>query len=54
MASEDTVISHLVEYMSVHIPSKIRAIHMCLSGELQVLLYLILFLFGYVWVFILL
>jgi hypothetical protein len=26
--------------------------HMCLFGELQVLWYLIIFLFGYVWVFI--
>jgi hypothetical protein len=32
--------------------SKDREMHMCLFGELQVLWYLILFLFGYVWVFI--
>jgi hypothetical protein len=32
--------------------SKTRGMHMCLFDELQVLWYLILFLFGSVWVFI--
>jgi hypothetical protein len=48
MALEDTVIPHLVE----NTMSKDRGMHMCLFGELQVLWYLILFLFGSVWVFI--
>jgi hypothetical protein len=42
MALEDTVIPHLVE----NTMSKDREMHMCLFGELQVLWYLILFLFG--------
>jgi hypothetical protein len=41
MALEDTVIPHLVE----NTMSKDRGMHMCLFGELQVLWYLILFLF---------
>jgi hypothetical protein len=48
MALEDTVIPHLVE----NTMSKTRGMHMCLFGEHQVLWYLNLFLFGYVWVFI--
>jgi hypothetical protein len=48
MDLEDTVIPHLVEITM----SKTHGMHMCLFGELQVLWYLILFLFGSVWVFI--
>jgi hypothetical protein len=47
MALEDTVIPHLME----NTMSKDRGMHMCLFGELQVLWYLIFFLFGFVWVF---
>jgi hypothetical protein len=45
MALEDTVIPHLVE----NTMSKDRGMHMCVFDELQVLWYLILFLFESVW-----
>jgi hypothetical protein len=48
MALEDTIIPHLVK----NTMSKTRGMHMCLFSELQILWYLILYLFGSVWIFI--